>query len=118
MQAWSDSRRFGLPTKAGGLRGALRNGESSPGEPLMYGETEPPHGPCLARDDVAARPSVRAYPFHQSYPGLPDARWPSGVAGHLLGGDIMATALADKTCTPCRGGVPPLTPKEAEGYLV
>ena len=30
----------------------------------------------------------------------------------------MATALADKTCTPCRGGVPPLTPKEAEGYLV
>jgi len=30
----------------------------------------------------------------------------------------MATVLADKTCTPCRGGVPPLTPKEAEGYLV
>jgi 4a-hydroxytetrahydrobiopterin dehydratase len=30
----------------------------------------------------------------------------------------MATVLADKSCTPCRGGVPPLTPKEAEGYLV
>jgi 4a-hydroxytetrahydrobiopterin dehydratase len=30
----------------------------------------------------------------------------------------MATVLADKTCTPCRGGVPPLTPNEAEGYLV
>ena len=30
----------------------------------------------------------------------------------------MATALADQTCTPCRGGVPPLTPKEAEAYLV
>src|SRR3954467_9057408 len=28
----------------------------------------------------------------------------------------MVTALADKTCTPCRGGIPPLTPKEAEGY--
>ena len=28
----------------------------------------------------------------------------------------MATALAEKTCTPCRGGVPPLTPEEAEGY--
>ena len=29
---------------------------------------------------------------------------------------MMATALAEKTCTPCRGGVPPLTPEEAEGY--
>jgi 4a-hydroxytetrahydrobiopterin dehydratase len=29
----------------------------------------------------------------------------------------MASALAEKTCTPCRGGVPPLTPEEAEGYL-
>jgi 4a-hydroxytetrahydrobiopterin dehydratase len=28
----------------------------------------------------------------------------------------MATALADKTCTPCRGGIPPLTPVEADGY--
>ena len=28
----------------------------------------------------------------------------------------MATGLADRTCTPCRGGVPPLTPKKAEGY--
>ncbi|HJS85562.1 MAG TPA: 4a-hydroxytetrahydrobiopterin dehydratase [Acetobacteraceae bacterium] len=29
----------------------------------------------------------------------------------------MATALAEKTCTPCRGGIPPLTPEEAGGYL-
>ena len=28
----------------------------------------------------------------------------------------MTTALAEKTCTPCRGGVAPLTPEEAEGY--
>ncbi|GGC67384.1 putative pterin-4-alpha-carbinolamine dehydratase 1 [Siccirubricoccus deserti] len=28
----------------------------------------------------------------------------------------MASRLAEKTCTPCRGGVPPLTPVEAEGY--
>ena len=28
----------------------------------------------------------------------------------------MASALAEKTCTPCRGGVPPLAPEEAEGY--
>jgi 4a-hydroxytetrahydrobiopterin dehydratase len=28
----------------------------------------------------------------------------------------MASALAEKTCIPCRGGVPPLTPEEAEGY--
>ncbi len=27
----------------------------------------------------------------------------------------MASALAEKTCTPCRGGVPPLTAEEAEG---
>ena len=26
----------------------------------------------------------------------------------------MAEALADKTCTPCRGGVPPLTREQAE----
>ena len=25
--------------------------------------------------------------------------------------------LAGKTCVPCRGGVPPLTKSEAEGYL-
>ena len=28
----------------------------------------------------------------------------------------MASALAKKPCPPCRGGVPPLTPEEAEGY--
>jgi 4a-hydroxytetrahydrobiopterin dehydratase len=28
----------------------------------------------------------------------------------------MATALAEKNCTPCRGGVPPITPEAAEGY--
>jgi 4a-hydroxytetrahydrobiopterin dehydratase len=26
----------------------------------------------------------------------------------------MPTNLAEKSCTPCRGGVPPLTPQEAE----
>jgi len=26
----------------------------------------------------------------------------------------MTEALADKTCTPCRGGIPPLTREEAE----
>ena len=28
----------------------------------------------------------------------------------------MATELAGKTCTPCRGGIPPLTQEEAEGF--
>jgi 4a-hydroxytetrahydrobiopterin dehydratase len=28
----------------------------------------------------------------------------------------MTAMLAEKTCTPCRGGVPPLTPAEAEAY--
>jgi 4a-hydroxytetrahydrobiopterin dehydratase len=29
----------------------------------------------------------------------------------------MAEALIEKTCTPCRGGVPPLTREEAEAFL-
>jgi 4a-hydroxytetrahydrobiopterin dehydratase len=29
----------------------------------------------------------------------------------------MTEALASKTCTPCRGGVPPLTPEAAASYL-
>jgi 4a-hydroxytetrahydrobiopterin dehydratase len=28
----------------------------------------------------------------------------------------MPTSIAEKTCTPCRGGVPPLTPEEAATY--
>jgi 4a-hydroxytetrahydrobiopterin dehydratase len=28
----------------------------------------------------------------------------------------MQTNLAEKSCTPCRGGVPPLSAEEAEGY--
>jgi 4a-hydroxytetrahydrobiopterin dehydratase len=28
----------------------------------------------------------------------------------------MAAMLAEKTCTPCRGGIPPLTPEQAEEY--
>ncbi len=29
----------------------------------------------------------------------------------------MSTTLADKTCTPCRGGIPPLTPEQASRYV-
>jgi 4a-hydroxytetrahydrobiopterin dehydratase len=29
----------------------------------------------------------------------------------------MAESIAQKSCTPCRGGVPPLTLAEAGGYL-
>jgi 4a-hydroxytetrahydrobiopterin dehydratase len=28
----------------------------------------------------------------------------------------MSTDIAEKTCTPCRGGIPPLTPEEAAAY--
>jgi len=28
----------------------------------------------------------------------------------------MTSVLAEKTCTPCRGGTPPLTVEEAEAY--
>jgi hypothetical protein len=34
------------------------------------------------------------------------------------GRNSMTSLLADKTCTPCRGGVPPLTVEEAEAYRV
>jgi 4a-hydroxytetrahydrobiopterin dehydratase len=29
----------------------------------------------------------------------------------------MAESIAQRTCTPCRGGVPPLTETQAAGYL-
>jgi len=29
---------------------------------------------------------------------------------------MAETWLAEKTCTPCRGGIPPLAPAEAEAY--
>jgi 4a-hydroxytetrahydrobiopterin dehydratase len=29
----------------------------------------------------------------------------------------MTSTLLQKTCTPCRGGIPPLTREEAEGFL-
>ena len=29
----------------------------------------------------------------------------------------MTDGIAQKTCTPCRGGVAPLTQPEADGYL-
>jgi 4a-hydroxytetrahydrobiopterin dehydratase len=28
----------------------------------------------------------------------------------------MSAALAEKTCTPCKGGIPPLTEEQAEAY--
>src|SRR5215467_9462568 len=30
---------------------------------------------------------------------------------------LGAVALAERSCTPCRGGVSPLTPSECAGYL-
>src|SRR3954453_10477786 len=34
----------------------------------------------------------------------------------LQRGYTMTETLAEKTCTPCRGGIPPLTLEAAEGY--
>jgi 4a-hydroxytetrahydrobiopterin dehydratase len=50
-------------------------------------------------------------------PRHPEASNPAkiGYLGHNQGATVMAT-LAEKTCTPCRGGIPPLTPEQAEGY--
>jgi 4a-hydroxytetrahydrobiopterin dehydratase len=33
---------------------------------------------------------------------------------NIRGLEAMTTNLAEKTCTPCRGGVPPLTAQQAE----
>jgi 4a-hydroxytetrahydrobiopterin dehydratase len=30
--------------------------------------------------------------------------------------DAVTAALAGKTCTPCRGGIPPLTPEQVETF--
>ena len=37
-------------------------------------------------------------------------------AGTVEGGNSMTSVLAEKTCTPCRGGTPPLSVEEAEAY--
>jgi 4a-hydroxytetrahydrobiopterin dehydratase len=45
----------------------------------------------------------------------PDAGKADGErAPNSDGGGFVMEALGEKSCTPCRGGVPPLTPKEAE----
>ncbi|MEY9195873.1 4a-hydroxytetrahydrobiopterin dehydratase [Sinorhizobium fredii] len=31
--------------------------------------------------------------------------------------ELMTENIAEKSCTPCRGGIPPLTRDEAAGYL-
>jgi 4a-hydroxytetrahydrobiopterin dehydratase len=36
---------------------------------------------------------------------------------HSMAESSMATGLAEKTFTPCRGGIPPLTAEEARHYL-
>jgi 4a-hydroxytetrahydrobiopterin dehydratase len=41
---------------------------------------------------------------------------PRAILSLLQGGLPMPSALAEKSCTPCRGGVPPLTPEEAARY--
>src|SRR5215831_10716712 len=37
-------------------------------------------------------------------------------ARNCLGDKYMSETLAEKTCTPCRGGIPPLTHEEAERF--
>jgi 4a-hydroxytetrahydrobiopterin dehydratase len=42
----------------------------------------------------------------------------SPMVARVEGGIGMTSVLAEKTCTPCRGGTPPLTVEEAEAYRV
>ena len=35
----------------------------------------------------------------------------------IMSESSMSTGLAEKTCTPCRGGIPALTSEEAQRYL-
>jgi 4a-hydroxytetrahydrobiopterin dehydratase len=46
----------------------------------------------------------------------PSMAWLAEIATSLstLGASNMTEALASKTCTPCRGGIPPLTREQAE----
>jgi 4a-hydroxytetrahydrobiopterin dehydratase len=40
----------------------------------------------------------------------------SPCARNYLGDKYMSETLAEKTCTPCRGGIPPLTGDEAQRF--
>src|SRR5438128_8933247 len=57
-------------------------------------------------------------------PGIPSNRPLPAPVSHVIvldldrGDHTMALALAEKSCTPCRGGIPPLTPEEAAGFRV
>jgi 4a-hydroxytetrahydrobiopterin dehydratase len=39
------------------------------------------------------------------------------MVSHCHQGEHMNEALVQKNCTPCRGGIPPLTKEEAEEFL-
>ncbi len=72
--------------------------------PFAVGSSDCLALPVLKRDAPLKKATCTA-------PKLPTAD------GKLLPGEIaMTTALAEKSCTPCRDGIPLLTPEEARGY--
>ena len=68
------------------------------------------HGDTL--DELLGNKVNHGTPFRRARPALYDAR---GRA--RPGGTKMTSALAAKTCTPCRGGIPPLGKSQSESYL-
>jgi 4a-hydroxytetrahydrobiopterin dehydratase len=60
-------------------------------------------GPEIGPIDPIGRTAVKSVPFH----GLAAARLTREASN-------MTEVLATKTCTPCRGGIPPLTREQAE----
>ena len=80
-------------------------------------------GPEIGPTDLTGRSSGRDHsPFNRLARGdrnITFAVCPPYCGRRLTrGASNMTEALASKTCTPCRGGVPPLTREQAELFHV
>jgi hypothetical protein len=52
------------------------------------------------------------------HPQLVEQRVIPALDDHLTRNEMTMDSLAEKTCTPCRGGVPPLNREEAERFRI
>jgi 4a-hydroxytetrahydrobiopterin dehydratase len=74
-------------------------------------------GPAIGSTDPGAAAAVIAVPSMAWFAELttPLSQLPAlGRRQLTRGASNMTEALASKTCTPCRGGIPPLTREQAE----
>jgi 4a-hydroxytetrahydrobiopterin dehydratase len=70
----------------------------------------------LSREVVATSGDIHMWSTRRCVAGG-GAEHPARVGRRLTIESIMPNALAAKSCTPCRGGIPPLTIEEVQGYL-